>query len=197
MKNAALIGWTVILGLVIATPLYASPDEAMLARLSIERPDALTSAEAEGLLHWLTHESLPVRAWAAELLLTRDNPYQVSAVWLLAHDPSPILQQEALEYVQTECNSRTHLCPPMLRFLIRSKNIQTASWARIELFQYEPELALRGASRVLILDLLSQLSGELEGDRIVSKRWALERLNQHADLEVRETAQRALNYLEP
>ena len=178
-------------------PLAAAPDEGMLARLSIERPNTLTSAEAEGLLHWLTHESLPVRAWAAELLLSRDNPYQVSAVWLLAHDPSPILQQEALAYVQTECNSRTHLCAPMLRFLIRSKNIQTASWARIELFQYEPELALRGASRVLILDLLSQLSGELEGDRTASKRWALERLNQHADLEVRETAQRALNYLEP
>ena len=181
----------------IATPLYASPDEAMLARLSFERPDKLTSMEAEGLVHWLTHESLPVRAWAAELLLTRDNPYQVSTVWLLSHDPSPILQQAALEYVQTECNSRTHLCPPLLRFLIRSKNAETASWARLELFGYEPELALHGASRDLILDLLSQLSGELESDRADRRRWVLERLNQHADLEVRETAQRALNYLEP
>ena len=187
----------VVLVLLVAMPLGASPDEAMLARLSIERPNSLTVAEAEGLLHWLTHESLPVRAWAAELLLTRDNPHQISTVWLLAHDPSPILQHEALNYVQTECNSRTHLCPPMLRFLIRSKNPQTASWARIELFEYDPELALRGASRTLLLDLLSQLSGELEGDRGKSRRWALERLNQHADLEVRETAQRALNYTEP
>ena len=191
------MGWIIVLGLALTMPLSAAPDEGMLARLSIERPDTITSDEAQGLLHWLTHESLPVRAWAAQLLLSRDNPHQVSAVWLLAHDPSPILQQEALDYVQTECNSRTHLCPPMLRFLIRSKNPQMASWARIELFEYEPELALRGASRALVLDLLSQLSGELEGDRGKSRRWALQRLNQHADLEVRETAQRALNYLEP
>ena len=158
----------------------------MLARLSFERPDALTSAEAETLMHWLTHESVPVRAWAAELLLTRDNPFQISTVWILTHDPSPILQHEGWLYIQTECNSRTHLCAPLLRFLILSKRSDIAAWARIELFQYEPELALKGASRNLILDLLSQLSGELEGDR-GDRRWALQRLNQHADLEVRET----------
>ena len=118
-------------------------------------------------------------------------------MWLLSHDPSPILQQAALEYVQTECNSRTHLCPPLLRFLIRSKNAETASWARIELFEYEPELALHGASLDLIMDLLSQLSRGLDANRSDRSRNLLERLNQHVDLEVRETAQRALNYLEP
>lgn len=181
----------------VTLPLQASPDEEMLARLSFERPDKLSRVEAEGLVYWLTHESLPVRAWAAQLLLTRDNPYQISTVWLLAHDPSPILQQAAFHYVQAECNSRTHLCAPLVRFLLKSSDAKTAEWARFTLFQYEPELALKNAPRAFILDLLSQLTGELDGDRCDRRKTVLERLNQHADLEVRETAQRALNYLEP
>ena len=197
MNHTATKACIFLLGMILAGPVQASTDDDMLARLSIERPSQLDSQESEALLHWLTHESLPVRAWAAQLLLTRENPHQVSAVWLLAHDSSPILQQEAFAYVRTECNSRTHLCPPMLRFLIRSKSPEIAAWARIGLFEYEPELALRGASRATILDLLSQLSGELVGDRADRRRWALERLNQHPDLEVRETAQRVLNYFEP
>ena len=197
MKRTALSGWILCTALMLAMPLHASPDEEMLARISLERPERLTHSQAENLLSKLTDTSAAVRAWAAELLLSRDNPYQVSAVWLLVHDPSPILQQVAFNYVQIECNSRTHLCEPLVRFLLKSRNRETVEWARFELFQFAPEKELKNAPRGFILDLLSQLSGELEGDRSDRRRILLERLNQHVDLHVRETAQRALNYLEP
>ena len=197
MKNAALAGWIVCMGLMLAAPAQASVDEDMLAKLSLERPESLTHAEAENLLFKLTDTSAAVRAWAAELLLSRSNPYQVSAVWILVHDPSPILQQVAFNYVQIECNSRTHLCEPMVRFLLKSRDRETVAWARFELFQYAPEKDLKNAPRGFILDLLSQLSGGLDANRSDRSRNLLERLNQHVDLEVRETAQRALNYLEP
>ena len=185
------------MALMWAMPSYASPDENMLAKISLERPESLTHAQAENLLYKLTDPSAAVRAFAAEFLLSRDNPYQISAVWILVHDPSPILQQVAFDYVQTECNSRTHLCEPLVRFLLKSRNLKTVNWARFELFQFAPEKELKNAPSDFVLDLLSQLSGEVDGDRSDRRRILLERLNQHVDLEVRETAQRALSYLEP
>lgn len=171
--------------------------DATLAELCLNRPDHLSKEEAAGLLHWLTHESLPVRAWAAELLLTRENPYQIATVWILAHDTSAILQEQALSYAESECNPRTHLCLPIARFLLESSSMSVADWGRAMVFQSEPVAALQGASDAFVLDVLSQLSGQLEGDRRTSQHTLLHSLSQHESLVVRETAQRVLNYLEP